>query len=382
MCYHRSHVPEPPGPSTVNSVNQHYLDYIVFPDLNAFSWLLRELFAAMVSPQLTRHITPLLEEKELLYPPATPFLSAFLSSPIIHSRAKSQSLSPSFSSCLYGSVNPPHPPLYYSPPLSSPFSASLSWGGGDSWYLWCFAEKRGTEWHRTVSQPISVRDSCTLMCLRETEVQREKSNGVREGSTVINKSIIQEGGKNKRQQKARQTRGRSSQGKRQEGGNICSGRLTDNNLCTWFMEVFANWNPNPKYQPLAIGLLSFITAILSALSSPSRVEWLCFAYGQQVFACGPHYCHLAELHYGKWVKETLESWGKKKKKEKKRRDGATIFSRQVWIQSALTKGGVSVLHSCELASRLERARVSQRRVECVQNASPFSFIFFFFFTTA
>lgn len=130
MCYHRSHVPEPPGPSTVNSVNQHYLDYIVFPDLNAFSWLLRELFAAMVSPQLTRHITPLLEEKELLYPPATPFLSAFLSSPIIHSRAKSQSLSPSFSSCLYGSVNPPHPPLYYSPPLSSPFSASLSWGGG------------------------------------------------------------------------------------------------------------------------------------------------------------------------------------------------------------------------------------------------------------
>lgn len=68
-------------------------------------------------------------------------------------------------------------PLYH---LPSP-PASAGEGGKNSWYLWCFAEKRGTEWHRTVSQPISVHDSCTLMCLRETEVQREKSNGVRGG---------------------------------------------------------------------------------------------------------------------------------------------------------------------------------------------------------
>lgn len=33
------------------------------------------------------------------------------------------------------------------------------------------------------------------------------------------------------------------------------------------------------------------------------------------FACGPHYCHLAELHYRKWAKETLES---KKKSLKER----------------------------------------------------------------
>lgn len=51
----------------------------MFPDLNAFSWLLRELFTATVSPQLTRHITPLLEEKELLLFPPFPILLFCLS---------------------------------------------------------------------------------------------------------------------------------------------------------------------------------------------------------------------------------------------------------------------------------------------------------------
>lgn len=68
-------------------------------------------------------------ERALFPFPHSLVLYACLSSQIIHSRAKSQSLSPSFSACLYGSVNLPAPPLFYSPLLSSPFPFSLSWEG-------------------------------------------------------------------------------------------------------------------------------------------------------------------------------------------------------------------------------------------------------------
>lgn len=34
-------------------------------------------------------------------------------------------------------------------------------------------QKRGTEWHRTVSQPIGVHESCG--CIREIEIQIEKA---------------------------------------------------------------------------------------------------------------------------------------------------------------------------------------------------------------
>lgn len=77
--------------------------------LNTISLLLRELFTAINSSQLTpHHSTPGGERASLI-------LSTFLSSQIIHSRVKSQSLSLSFSVCLYGSVGLPGAPLYYSP---------------------------------------------------------------------------------------------------------------------------------------------------------------------------------------------------------------------------------------------------------------------------
>lgn len=118
-----------------------WLYYIAW--LNTVSSLLRELFTAKESPQLTRHITSLLEEKELFFLPHPLILSTFLSSQIIHSRAKSQSLSLSFSACLYGSVNLPPPPLYYSRLLSSPFHPSRSWGGEKFMILVIFRGKAG-----------------------------------------------------------------------------------------------------------------------------------------------------------------------------------------------------------------------------------------------
>lgn len=56
---------------------------------------------------------------------ASLILSAFLSSQIIHSRVKSQSLSLSFTVCLYASVRIPPAPLYYSPLLFHHPSSSL-----------------------------------------------------------------------------------------------------------------------------------------------------------------------------------------------------------------------------------------------------------------
>lgn len=74
------------------------------------------------------------------------------------------------------------------------------------------------------------------------------------------------------------------------------------------------------------------------------------------FACGPHYCHLAELHYRKVSEGDSRDQTKKQKLE-----GETIFSRQGWIQSALAEGVLSVQPSRELAFRLPRACVLRHR---------------------
>lgn len=152
-CYHRSQVERQPG----------WFVGFLFTN-NTFSCLAEqgELLAVMESAQLFSSAP---RRGEALFPFPHPLvLSACVSSQIIHSRAKSQSLSLSFSECLYGSVDLPTPPLYYSPLLSSPLCFSLSWGGG-SWYLWCL--------QRTVSQPIGVHESCD--CIREIEIWIEKA---------------------------------------------------------------------------------------------------------------------------------------------------------------------------------------------------------------
>lgn len=146
------------------------------PRLYCVSWLERLLLVAkravhrhgLASAHTPHHTTPWGERASPLPPlPHSLILSAFLSSPIIHSRAKSQSLSPSFSSCLYGSVNPPHPPLYYSPPLSSPFSASLSWGGGEKFMI--LVMFRGKAGNRVAQNSQSAYQCAWLM---HTDVPR------------------------------------------------------------------------------------------------------------------------------------------------------------------------------------------------------------------
>lgn len=64
LCYHRPHVPKKAG--IIRLPTLLWLSSIAW--LNTFSWLLRELFTAMDSPQLTRHITALLEEKGAFFP--------------------------------------------------------------------------------------------------------------------------------------------------------------------------------------------------------------------------------------------------------------------------------------------------------------------------
>lgn len=146
------------------------------PRLYCVSWLERLLLVAkravhrhgLASAHTPHHTTPWGERASPLPPlPHSLILSAFLSSPIIHSRAKSQSLSPSFSSCLYGSVNPPHPPLDYSPPLSSPFSASLSWGGGEKFMI--LVMFRGKAGNRVAQNSQSAYQCAWLM---HTDVPR------------------------------------------------------------------------------------------------------------------------------------------------------------------------------------------------------------------
>lgn len=150
-----------------------WLYYIAW--LNTISSLLRELFTAMESPQLTRHITALLEEKGLFFLPHPLILSAFLSSQIIHSRAKSQSLSLSFSVCLYGSVNLPPPPLYYSRLLSSPLYPSRSWGGEKFMILVMFRGKAGNRVAQNSQSAYQCAWVMRLPQLGETEMQGEKA---------------------------------------------------------------------------------------------------------------------------------------------------------------------------------------------------------------
>lgn len=154
------------------------------PRLYCVSWLERLLLVAkravhrhgLASAHTPHHTTPWGERASPLPPlPHSLILSVFLSSPIIHSRAKSQSLSPSFSSCLYGSVNPPHPPLDYSPPLSSPFSASLSWGGGGKIHDTCDVSRKSGEQSGTEqSVSLSVCMTHAHWCASERLKYREK----------------------------------------------------------------------------------------------------------------------------------------------------------------------------------------------------------------
>lgn len=114
----------------------------------------------------------LLEEEKALFPFPHPLvLSACGSSQIIHSRAKSQSLSLSFSECLHGPVHLPTPPPYYSLLLSSPplFQPQLGRGGGGREKIHDTCDVL----QRTVSQPIGVHESCG--CIREIEIWIEKA---------------------------------------------------------------------------------------------------------------------------------------------------------------------------------------------------------------
>lgn len=148
--------------------------------LITFSLLLRELFTAEDSPQLTRHIAALLEKGFFFLLPHSLIQPAFLSSQIIHSRAKSQSLSLSFLACLYGSVNLPPRPLCYYPLLSSPFSPSCSWGRGKTHdtcnISWKSGEQSRTE--QSVSLLVCMSHAAALKRLREKAIQsgREYSN--------------------------------------------------------------------------------------------------------------------------------------------------------------------------------------------------------------
>lgn len=129
LCYHRSQVPRQPGWSVGYWFTN--ITLTTFCCLAEHHLLVAKRAVdchGLASAHTPHHSTP--GGERALFPfPHSLVLSACLSSQIIHSRAKSQSLSPSFSVCLYGSVNLPAPPLYYSPLLSSPFPFSLSWEG-------------------------------------------------------------------------------------------------------------------------------------------------------------------------------------------------------------------------------------------------------------
>lgn len=107
--------------------------------LNTVSSLLSELVISIDSPSSHTTSQHSWKRRGFFALPNSLILSSVLSSQIIHSRAKSQSLSQSYSVCLYGSPTS----LLPSPFLSSPPSLSLSWGGEKFMILW------GTEWHRT-----------------------------------------------------------------------------------------------------------------------------------------------------------------------------------------------------------------------------------------
>lgn len=83
---------------------------------------------------------------------------------------------------------------------------------------------------------------------------------------------------------------------------------------------------------------------------PHFQSLLCFAYGQQVL----HVSHIivTSLNCIRESERLPRAKRNKKKKKRKETEGETMFSRQGWIQSALTEGGVCVPASCELASRL------------------------------
>lgn len=183
LYYQKPHVPKPAG----LSVSYLFASIALTTSCCLAEHLLLVVKRAvhrhgLASAHMPHHSTPG-GERAPPTPPHSLFLSPSFSSRIIHSRAKSQSLSLSLSVCLYGSVNLPPPSLYYSPLYHLPsLSAWVGEGKKNSWYLWCFVESRGTEWHRTVSQSISEHESCG--CIRKTEVQRENAIKSREGGTI------------------------------------------------------------------------------------------------------------------------------------------------------------------------------------------------------
>lgn len=217
--------------------------------------LLRALFTATDSLQVTLYITELLNAKELfIIPPSSIllFCLAFLLSHIIHSRAKSQSLSLPFSPCLHGCVSLPHLSSFILISYHLPLCLNLKSGGEEnSWRLWCFGEKQRTEWD-------ALRQQALHVCSRST-----RGNGGGTTSAVAGLQIT-----------------------------IC---------------VYDLWK-GCKIEIRNL-VLSFIPAILSALSSPQLSD--CVLHMDSRFPCEPHYCHLAELHYCERAKENPDS--KKKK---------------------------------------------------------------------
>ena len=135
--------------------------------------------------------------------------------------------------------------------------------------------------------------------LERRKYAERKSNWGRKGAQQLKKSIIQEGDNNKRRHLARPLCSWPSRGKVTRKGRHPPRKTTaDNHLCTWFMKELRKlkWESSAStssHQPF-----SLIAAVLSALSFPG--SWVTvFCIRPTGFACGPHYCHLAELHYRK-----------------------------------------------------------------------------------
>lgn len=91
------------------------------------------------------------------------------------------------------------------------------------------------------------------------------------------------------------------------------------------------------------------------------------------FACGPHYCHLAELHYRKRANETQESRKDRERETGRERDSPHQMEGEFNLHLL---GGVEGLSSPPVSSPSDFSELLPQRA---QSAAPFRFRGFLFF---
>lgn len=126
-------------------------------------------------------------------------------------------------------------------------------------------------------------------------------------------------------------------------------------------------NFSVKHQPRDVCLF------FHHLRLPPRVSDCIFLHmtSRFFFACGPHYCHLAELHYRKRANETQESRKDRERETGRERDSPHQMEGEFNLYSL---GGVEGLSSPPVSPPSDFSELLPQRA---QSAAPFCFRVFF-----